>query len=142
MPVCPSCPLHIHACFSSSRQPRLQEDFVKLLPRYSRTSHEGAHHTGIKDLKDFLLPTVMWCWVYRNHVFYNISASVRTKSKTPLFARFSGAFWPFVKTLIFVKHACKAWYKHAALSPILSLPVFKTDKQKNTLFCRPMVMEK
>lgn len=45
-------------------------------------------------------------------------------------------------TVIFVKHACKTWYKQAAVSPILSLPVFKTDKQKNTLFCRPMVMEK
>ncbi len=61
---------------------------MKLLPSYSQHSAAGAAHTGIKDLKDFLLPTVIWCWVYQNHVFHNSSASVRTKSKRPLFGRF------------------------------------------------------
>jgi len=74
-----------------------------------RVFSAGTKHLFIKDLKQtFLdLPRVMWCWVYRNHVFYGMFAAMHTEHS--------------VKT-------DSGW-----LSATQSLLVFQADKQQKTL---------
>ena len=92
----------LSSCNSWTHSRKMTVHFHPRIYRYSRGS---AASTGIKDLPDFVLPTVVWCWAYQ--VFYS------------MYCTFSAQHWYLPRVWL----KCQRWAKHRYLiDDFLALP--------------------